>query len=301
VRPAGEVWPGRADAGKNGLCRAWVAQSAGIEEAEKAGGDKAYVAWAGLTAALNAVSAAYAAAGEPGGELAGPAFGARLAGPALAILSGWESLVAWAIKNSGAPAEEVRLAREPLAGAAGAVQALARRDFTETGPIGRGDAFDEEYWGALDGALRTAIGAVATLCPRMMSVRNAATISGEASKISADRCLLLLDGPDIKALAMRALEGTLHIDEITVEPRSLAGKVTGLGGKLMEYLIREAHAARSGTGVSITLLPVGDLAKKYYTTMGFTPGGDIWVMTRPAQQAYLRTHTEFGAAPGPPA
>lgn len=233
--------------------------------------------------------------------LPGPAFAARLVVPALAILSGWESLVTWAIKNSGAPAEEVGLARAPLAGAAGAVQALARRDFTVTGTIGRGDDYDGEYWGALDGALRTAIGAAATLCPRMMSVRNAATISGQAGKISADRCLLLFDGPAIKALAMRALEGTLHIDEITVEPRSLAGQVTGLGGKLMEYLIREAHAARSGAGVSITLMPVGDLAGKYYRKMGFTPGGDTWIMTRPAQQAYLRTHTEFGAAPGPPA
>lgn len=289
------MWPGRADAEKNKLCDAWTAQSAEIEKAERNGNDKAYVAWAGLTAVLDAVSTAYRAAGEQGGELAGIEFEGRLVLPAVKILSGWDALVKWSIKNSGVEGDEVGLVKGPLAEAAAAVQALAKKDFAVVGPIGRGDAFDEEYWGVLDGALRAAIAALATLCPRMMSVRNAGTTSAEARKISADRCLLLLDGSDIRALAMRALGGTLHVDEITVEPRCLAERVTGLGGKLMEYLIREAYAARSGGGVSVTLLPIGDLAKKYYTKMGFTPDDDVWIMTRPAQQKYLATHTVFEA------
>lgn len=236
--------------------------------------------------------------GDPGGALSGPDFNARLSGPALAILSSGKELSLWGTKQGEVPEVQAAVARKILAAAAETVQGLAVKA-AEAAFVGATDEDDVQYWQPLDTALGQAEDGLAILCPRMMNVRNAATTAGQAKDYLAIRCLVLTDNGKIKALAMRTISNTLQVHDITVEPRALQEKAKGLGSALMEYIVREA-AAR---GLKVTLLPIGDIAKAIYATMGFAApdqGGSDWEMTKPAQQKYLAKHQVFGGQFKPP-
>jgi len=292
VLTARQAWQDGAEAEKDRLCDAWIRQAEEIAEAEKNGEDRTYVACARIAGLIAAVDAALA----PGGldaALAGPDFTRRFISPALEVVGDWASIALWAAKNCGPAEAQVGRAKAALSTAVATMRGLA--DKAALAPsIGRTAEDDEGYWGPLDAALRTAKTALEDLCPRMASVRNAATTCGQAKDYGAERCLLLADNGQIRALAMRTIGVTLHVHDLTVEPRALQDKVRGLGGALMEYLIREA-AARN---LRITLLPIGDLAKAIYTTMGFAPqaSGDDWELTRPGQLKYLATHRVFAGS-----
>lgn len=301
VRTARMAWPGGPEAGKNALCDEWIKEASAIgDEERRQGADRAYVAWASITGLYSDVCNAYQALGGPGGlALDGPTFAARFVRPAQEVLSGSDMLALWVIKHpeiSGAPEGVAQKVRAALAGAARPVLDLAQKDFSSVPAVGREDAQETQYWSPLTTGLQQSGELLAALCPRMMNVRNAATTCGLARRQDADACIVLYDGQEIRALASRTVGPVLDIHQITVRPRSLQQGVKGIGGVLMEYLIREAAAANSGAGVSVTLEPIGDLAKEIYAKMGFTPGQDRWVMGKPAQQKYLITHTVFKAS-----
>jgi len=295
VQTARTAWPEGPDAGKNALCEAWIAQASEIEKAElESGADRTYVAWASIAALNKDAEAAYRKAGDPGGAPAGSAFAALFVGPAAKILGDPAALVLWAIKHAGLAKEDGDPAKAALAIAAGPVLDLAKKDLGSIPAVRREE--EEAHWVSLLTGLQKSMEVLETLCPRMMSVRNAAKTCGLARERAADGCIVLLDGGKIKALATRTLGAGLTIHEITVEPQALRDKVRGIGGTLMEYLIREAAAAKSGAGVNVTLLPIGHLAMTFYRTMGFEPAEPDWVMNAKARQEYLKKHREFEAA-----
>ncbi len=299
VQTAKEAWPDDPNAGKNALCNKWIAQASQIEETEiKSGADQVYVAWAAMDKLNKDAMAAYKAAREPEGVPAGPVFASRFVQPALEVLRNGEQFTSLASKDTGVTKDEVNQACQVLTNAAASVLGLAKMDLASVLAVSREDEPEEKYWIPLLTALNDSVGVLEPLCPRMTGVRNAAKTCGLALARDAAGCTVLRDRGEIKALAMWSLAGSLVIDEITVEPESLQRQVKGIGGALMEYLIREAAKANSGTGVNLTLLPIGQLAKKIYKAMGFeptVPGNEdsTWAMKKPAQQAYLKKHHEF--------
>jgi hypothetical protein len=240
---------------------------------------------------------AWQAARESSGQLAGTAFAARFVQPALSVLSEHETYTALARKDPGVTSAEVSKAEITLGGAAKAMATLSKLDFGSVPALGREEVHDETYWLPLLGALNDSAQVLDTLCPRMMGVRNAATTCGLINAKDSGTCTVLRDDGEIRAIAMWTLDETLFIDEITVEPKALQKQVKGIGGALIEYLVRQAAAAKGGAGVPVTLDPIGDLARKIYTRMGFEPGsvspGARWVMRKPAQEAYLKRYTSF--------
>ena len=299
VQTAKEAWPDDPNAGKNALCDKWIAQATEIEEAEiKVGTDQVYVAWAAMDKLSKDAMSAYQAAREPEGVPTGPDFASRFVRPAFEVLSNGEQFVSLASKDTGVTKDEVSQARQVLTNAASLVLGLAKTDFASILAVSREDEPEEKYWIPLLTALNDSAGVLETLCPRMTGVRNAAKTCGLARARDAAGCTVLRDRGEIKALVMWSLGGSLAIDEITVEPASLQKQVKGIGGALIEYLIREAAKANSGAGVNLTLLPIGKLAKKIYKVMGFEPTmpdneDATWVMKKPAQQTYLKKHHEF--------
>ena len=299
VQTAKEAWPDDSNAGKNALCDKWIAQASQSEEAElKSGADHVYVAWTTIAMLNKEAMAAYQAAREPEGVPAGSVFASRFVLPAFKVLRGAGQLTSLASTDRGVTKDEVIQATKVLTNAAASMLGLTKMDLTSVLAISREDEPEEKYWIPLLTALSDSAGVLETLCPRMAGVRNAATTCGLALNRDAAGCTLLRDGGEIKALAMWSLGATLGIDEITVEPESLQKQMKGIGGALMEYLIREAAKADSGAGVNLTLLPIGRLAKKIYKAMGFEPAvpgnqDSTWVMKKPARQAYLEKHREF--------
>lgn len=288
---AQRAWPKGPETAKNALCDAWIKQSAEIEEAEKDGQEGPYVAWRGIRRLRADAVVAVAAAGEPDG-LTGQDFGTRLTAPALAILGRAGVFALWAAKNTKTPKERIGEARQTLAAAAATMQGLAAKAATAAS-IGVTEDDGNQYWQPFDTAMGSAEEALTFLCPRMMNVRNAATICGQAKDQFEEHCLVLTDNGVIRALAMRTATAgvSMQVHDIIVEPRALQQGADGLGGMLLEYIIREAASQK----LTVTLLPVSELAKAIYTSMGFAPvkGGSAWYLADP--EKYLKKHQVFAS------
>jgi hypothetical protein len=163
--------------------------------------------------------------------------------------------------------------------------------------LDREDDHAGTYWDPVMKILARSGTTLIMLGSRMTGVHNVATICGLAQQRDADACLLLCEGERIRALAMRTLGPQYQeVHEITVDPRALQAGERGLGGTLMEYLVREAATAHSDAGVPIRLYPVDGVATTIYSAMGFTAAGDYWVMRQQAQQDYLRKRAKSAAS-----
>jgi len=298
VQTAEQAWPQDTRTHRKALCNAWIEQSQRIEESEqKSGSDPVYCAWAVIYGLNVQAMSAYQAARESSGQLTGTAFAARFVSPALSVLSEWEKCTALAKKDQGVTSAEVSKAEFALAAASKELATLSKLDFGSVAAISREDGHEDTYWIPLLTALNESAKVLNTLCPRMMGVRNAATTCGLMNGKESGTCTVLRDDGEIRAIAMWTLDTALFIDEITVEPEALQKQARGIGGALIEYLIRQAAAAKGGAGVPVTLDPIDDLARKIYTRMGFEPSsmdsGARWVMRKPAQEAYLKKYTSF--------
>jgi hypothetical protein len=294
VQTAKALWGPGAKSEIETLCDSWIEQSTTIkEEEQKTGLDPLYRGWVTVAKLFEDMMAAYGAATETTGEITGAAFSERFVQPALVALAGLPGLIPDGGTSRGPTEEESAGAKRVLTEALTAVDALSRKDLGSVTSLGRSETHENDYWMPLYGALKGASDILPDFCPRMVAVDNVATTCNLAKENGVGEWILLLEGTAIMALATRTLgrasekaPWVLNVEAITVAPALLRNRVSGYGGTLMEHIVREALTA----GALITLKPIGSLAQKIYSSMGFTSRGEVWVMGKPAQLKYVAKH-----------